>query len=748
MLGLGWIFGNGDDVTLTMDQAHPESLVDTTVQDVLGKPLDRVDGPKKVSGAATYAAEYKLDNLVYGMLVSATIGKGKVHSIDVDGAKKMPGVIDGVIDFDTFARVSQQGGETDAPAQGVKAIEYFGQVIAIVVGDTYEAARDAAKQLEIVYERDEGVFGFSVEHQHDKKLPDNNTPAQFEQGDLDKAMQDAAFTVDETYSTPSQNSVAMEPHASIATWHDGSLTLYGAYQMPTSDAQQLAKALGLPASKVRIIAHFIGGGFGSKLGIAPESVAAAIAAKQLGRPVKAVMLREQVFEATVRRSNTVQRMRLAANADGKLIGIGHETVASNLEDEGYFEPAGLSTHFLYAGENRVITHDLVRVNWGLSGSMRAPGEAVGLLGLEGAMDELADRMGMDPIELRRVNEPTQDPEKEVPFSSRKLIEALDDGAKRFGWSERRKPGQHREGEWLIGMGVAAAARANLLMETSAKVAIHPDGTVTVSSAMTDIGTGSYTILSQIAAEMLGVPMERITMELGDTNDVPAAGSGGSWGAASSGSAIYLACESLRGKLAKALDVDEKALTLKDGQAIGDNRSAAIGELVGEGIEAVGTIKPGKTKKDVNQASYGAHFAEVAVNVVTGETRVRRMLGVFAAGRILNEKTARSQCLGGMTFGIGAALTEDLIHDTRTGQIVNHNLAEYHVPVNADVPQLEVVFLQERDFHANPIHAKGIGEVGICGAGAAIANAVYNATGIRVRDFPITLDKLLPGLPAM
>ena len=743
MFGLG----KSNDVTLTMDRPHAESLLDTGVQDVIGKPLSRVDGPQKVSGTATYAAEYQLDNMAYGVLVSATIGKGKVVSIDVDAALAFPGVIDVVVDFDTFALVSQQGGETAAPAQGVKNVEYFGQIIAVVVAETYVAARDAAEQLPVVYERETGVFDFSIEQKHDKKLPDNNTPAHSEQGDLEQAMREAAFTVDEVYTTPSQNSAAMEPHASIATWDGGALTLYGAYQMPTSDAQQLAKALGLSASKVRIISHFIGGGFGSKLGIAPESVAAALAAKKLGRPVKAVMMRQQVFEATVRRSNTSQRMRLAATADGNITGIGHETTASNLAEQDYFEPAGLSTHFLYAGENRLITHDLVRVNWLLSGSMRAPGEAVGLMGLEGAIDELAEKVGLDPIELRRRNEPPEDPEKHIPFSSRHLIEALDTGAEMFGWSKRQKPGQRREGEWLVGMGVAAAARSNILMETSAKVAIAKDGSVTVSSAMTDIGTGSYTILSQVAAELLGVPMDRITMILGDTNDVPAAGSGGSWGACSSGSAIYLACESLRGKIAKALGVDAAALTLKDGQAIGDNRSVAIAELVGEGMEAVGTIKPGKQAKAVNQATYGAHFAEVAVNIVTGETRVRRMLGVFAAGRILNEKTARSQCLGGMAFGIGAALTEDMIHDSRTGQLVIHDLAEYHVPVNADVPQLQVVFLPERDIHANPIHAKGIGEVGICGAGAAIANAIFNATGIRVRDFPITLDKLLPNLPA-
>ena len=744
MLGLD----GGDDITLTMDEPHPTSLLDSGVQDVIGKPLSRVDGPKKVSGQATYAAEYRLDDMAYGVLVGATVGKGIVASIDADAVRSIPGVIDVVTDFDTFIRVSQQGGETEAPTQGVKHIEYFGQIVAIVIGESFEAARDAAARLPITYERGAGDFAFSMDMERDGDLPENNIPAHSEQGDLAQAMRTAAVTVDTTYTTPSQNSAAMEPHASIATWDaDGALTLYGAYQMPTSDAQQLAKSLGVAEDKVRIISRFIGGGFGSKLGIAPESVAAAIAAKRLGRPVKAVMMRQQVFDATVRRSNTSQRMRLAASAEGKISGIGQETTASNLATEDFFEPAGISTHFLYGGEHRLITHDLVRLNWLLSGSMRAPGEAVGLLGLEGAIDELADKLGMDPIELRRINEPECDPEQDIPFSSRSLMPALDKGAAAFGWDKRNaKPGARREGEWLIGMGVAAAARANMLMETSAKVAIHSDGSVTVSSAMTDIGTGSYTILTQVASELLGVPMDRITMELGDTNDVPAAGSGGSWGACSSGSAIYLACEALRGKLAKAMGVAEDTLTLKDGIAIGDNRSTPIGDLVGEGLEAVGTIKPGAQGEEFNQASYGAHFAEVAVNAVTGETRVRRMLGVFAAGRILNEKTARSQCLGGMTFGIGCALTEDLVHDPRNGKVVNHDLAEYHVPVNADVPQLEVIFLDERDIHANPIHAKGIGELGICGAGAAIANAIYNATGARIRDFPITLDKVIAALP--
>lgn len=738
-----------DQPQVVMDQPYPVSLLDHGSQDVIGQPLPRVDGPSKVTGTATYAAEYPLQGLAHGVLVRAGIGKGRIISIDAEAARLMPGVIEVVTDLDTFIRVPQQGGETEAPAQGVGEVEYFGQIIAIVVADTFEAARDAAQCAAVEYEHGQGVFAFSMQHRRDRDLPPNNTPAHAEQGDLDQAMAQAAVTVDVTYTTPSQNAAAMEPHASIATWDDDALTLYGAYQMPSSDAQQLAKALGVPADKVRIVSAYVGGGFGAKLGIAPESVAAALAARRLGRPVKAVMLRQQVFDATVRRSNTSQRMRLAADAEGRLIGIGHETTASNLPGEDFFEPAGISTHFLYAGANRLISHELVRLNWVLAGSMRAPGEAVGLLGLECAMDELAHALQIDPIALRRLNEPPRDPEKDIAFSSRSLIQALEEGARAFGWERRQAtPGTRREGQWLIGMGVAAAARSNMLSESSAKVAIGPDGRVRVSSSMTDIGTGSYTILAQIASELLGVPMAWVEVELGDTAAAAAAGSGGSWGACSSGSAVYVACEHLRTRLAAAMQVAPDQLRLGNGLAWADARSMPLGALVGEGMEAVGTMKPGEQEKAFNQASYGAHFAEVAVNAVTGETRVRRMLGVFAAGRILNQQTARSQLLGGMTFGIGAALTEELVHDGRNGKIVNRDLAEYHVPVNADVPQLEVILLPERDIHANPLQAKGLGELGICGAGAAVANAVFNATGVRVREFPLTLDKLLPLLPAL
>ena len=746
MFGLG----SKDTASLTMNAPVEQSLLDSGVQDVIGKPLNRVDGPLKVAGRATYAAEYDLDNMAFGVLVGARTGKGKVRSFDAEVIKRLPGVIDVVTDYPTFIRNSQQGGETKAPTQGVESVDYWGEPVAIVVAETFEQARYAAQTLEdaLDFAAAEGRFSFNAYREDTKKPPYNNTPSHSKQGDAEQALTEAAVVVDATYTTPSQNSTAMEPHASIAAWQeDGSLTLYGSYQMPTSDAQQLAKALGVSAKKVRIVARYIGGGFGSKLGIAPESVAAAVAARQVGRPVKCVMARQQVFDATVRRSNTEQRIRLGADAGGILSAIAHETLTSNLPGESYFEPAGISTHFMYAGANRLITHDLVELDWMLSGSMRAPGEAVGLLATECAMDELAERLNLDPIELRRRNEPPVDPEKNHPFSSRRAVECMEQGARLFGWDKRSgTPASDRRGEWWHGVGMAAASRTNQLMKSSARVSVDGQGKAIVETAMTDIGTGSYTILAQIAGEMLGLPIEDVEVRLGDTDLPEAAGSGGSWGAASSGSAVYLACQLIREKIADKMGVNPDGVTMKDGRVIAANRSVPLGELVGEGLEATGEISPGTQEHTLTQASYGAHFAEVAVNAVTGEVRVQRMLGVFAAGRILNEKTARSQCLGGMTFGIGAALTEEIVHDPRNGKVVNHDLSEYHVPVNADVPQIEVHFLPERDIHANPLHAKGLGELGICGSGAAIANAVHNACGVRVRDYPLTLDKIIGGLP--
>ena len=450
----------------------------------------------------------------------------------------------------------------------------------------------------------------------------------------------------------------------------------------------------------------------------------------------------------MRRSESRQRLRLAADKTGKLTGIGHECLVSNLPGESFHEPILQATHFIYGGENRRLGMEVARLNLMCAGSVRAPGEAIGMQVLENAMDELAHVSGIDPVELRKRNIPETHPEEGTPYSSRPFAEALDEGAKRFGWDKRNpEPAQTREGEWLIGMGMAAAARVNMLMESKARVILKEDGTAVVETDMTDIGTGTYAILTQICCDMLGIEPEDVETRLGDSHFPKASGSGGSFGAASSGSSVYLACQDVRAELARRLGCQENELQLESRKAKGGGKDSALTALLaGDTIEAEGHIEPGETMEKAKQATYGSYFAEVAVNAVTGETRVRRMLGVFGAGRILNRKTATSQCYGGMTWGIGMALHEAMEFDPRDGHVVNNDLAEYHVPVNLDVPQLDVVLLEERDDWASPIQAKGLGELGLCGAGAAITNAIFNATGVRVRDYPATLDKILDGLP--
>ncbi|EEB82637.1 xanthine dehydrogenase family protein molybdopterin-binding subunit [Roseobacter sp. GAI101] len=724
-----------------MDEKQTDVL-SGMAQGVLGKGALRVDGPLKVTGQAAYAAEIGDGTEAVGVFVRATITKGRVAKIDEAAVRAMPGVLSLITD-ERLLRNPAQGTANEAPIQGARDVAYFGQPIALVVAETFEQARHAAQNIAITYDAEKAVTD-PLDGAAQFDLPDAK---QIEHGDVQTAMADAHVSIDATYTTPSQSSAAMEPHASIASWEGDMLTLHGSYQMLKYNRNELADALGIDPANVRLLAPYVGGGFGAKLGLSSEAVAAAIAAKELDRPVRVVMTRPQVFETTMRRSSTHQRLRLAADADGNLTAIGHDATVSNLPGESFSEPVALATHFLYAGKNRAYAHRIARVHRTCAGSMRAPGEAVGMLALENAMDELAHKAGIDPVALRLRNIPEKHPESDKVFSSRRFADCLTEGAEHFGWSIRRAtPGQVREGEWLIGMGVASAARGNILSESKARVILHADATATVETDMTDIGTGTYTILAQIAAEMLGLPLESVTVRLGDTDLPPAAGSGGSWGASSAGSAVFLACQSLRNDIADLVDADAADITLKDGIITTGNVQRDLSDTLTNDITATGHIEPGETSNAVEQAGFGAHFAEVAVNSITGETRVRRMLGVFSAGRILNEQTARSQCFGGMIFGIGAALTEELVHDHRDGHIVNHNLAEYHVPVNLDVPQLDVVFLEERDEWANPIQSKGVGELGISGAGAAITNAIFNATGVRVRDYPATLDKILPDLP--
>lgn len=725
-----------------MDDPVSRDRLEEMAQGVIGKPLDRPEGELKVSGHAPYAMDALPEGCCHGVLVRSTVARGRLEGVDVDAVKALSGIRTIVTD-DRLIKNPAQGMAGKAPAQGQKEIAYFGQPIALVVADNFEQARHGAQALTQSVEASGEIV---VDPKDPKAHIDAPEEKQSSTGDLEKAMREAPFTVDESYTTPCHASAAMEPHASVASWESDNLTLRGSYQMLRFNRAELADALGIDEAKVRIIAPYVGGGFGSKLGISPESVAAAIASRELGVPVAVAMTRQNVFEMVMRRSETCQRIRLATDEEGRLVGIGHEALVSNLPHEQFSEPVTQATPFLYRGENRVIGHRIARVDRMAAGSVRAPGEAVGVTALEIALDELAVAAGIDPVELRLRNIPDQDPSRGIPFSSHKLAEALKTGAERFGWDKRNsKPGMVRDGEWLVGIGMASAARVNMLIESTARVRLAKDGRALVETDMTDIGTGTYAILSQVAAEMLGLPITRVETRLGDTDMPPASGSGGSFGAASNGTAVFLACEDIRQQICDRLECAPDDLTLKDGCAIVGNRRIPIEEVVGkEELVAEGHAEPGKAEKKVRQATYGSYFAEVAVSSATGETRVRRMLGVFAAGRILNAKTARSQCLGGMTFGVGMALTEELIHDSRDGHVVNRDFAEYHLPVNADVPQIEVALLDERDAWANPLQAKGIGELGICGAAAAVINAIYNASGVRVRDLPATLDKVITG----
>jgi len=729
---------------MQMSQAVGTTVLDTLAGGQVGRPIDRVDGLLKVTGTAPYSAEIHEDGCVYGHIVSAGIGVGKIVSIDTSHAEAMPGVLSVL----THENAPEQGEGPRAYAQLKSArVEHWGQAVALVVARTFEQARDAAAAVEVRYQAEPGRYDRdTIVGTGKKPPPDASQEGDTALGDFDGAFDKAEVRLDATYRTPDQSHAAMEPHATLAVWKDDKLTLHTAHQMLGSAHKGVAGVLELDTAQVRVVSRYIGGGFGGKLDICADAVLAGMAARRLGLPVKVVQSRQQVFFNTSRRTETEQRVRLGAHRDGTLVAIGHETWCDNIEGDPFFEPAGLSTRFLYAAPHRRVTHRVATLDKVRAASMRAPGEAVGMVALECAMDELAEALGMCPVQLRIRNEPALDPEQQIPFSSRNLVACLKEGAERFGWSGRtRAPRQRSEDGWWIGSGMASAARGNLLQKSMARVVLQADGSVLVQTSMTDIGTGTYTVLTQIASDMLGVEPARVQVELGDTDFPVGAGSGGSWGASSSGSSVYDACEKIRGMLAERAGMVPAKARIEDGMLTDGSVTLSIASLAEAGaLEAKGEIKPGTNHKTHQQASFGAHFCEVAVHGSTGEVRVRRMLGVFAAGRILNEKTARSQCYGGIVFGIGTALTEELSTDLRHGSFVNHDLAEYHVPTHADVPDLEVVFLRERDEWSNPLKSKGIGELGISGAAAAVANAVYNACGVRVRDFPITLDKLIEG----
>ncbi|AMB46858.1 xanthine dehydrogenase family protein molybdopterin-binding subunit [Methylobacterium sp. AMS5] len=732
---------------MDMNQPIGATPLDGKPDGLVGRPIDRIDGRLKVTGAAPYAYETRdLKNPAYGFLVEAGIAKGRIRSLDVSAAKRAPGVLLVM----THENVPEQGEKKEQvypQLQGTE-IRFHGQPIAFVVAQSFEQARAAAALVRAEYDVEKPEASLKAARPAAIEPKPAQTPPDSKLGDFDGAFAGAPVKLDVEYTTPVQIHAQMEPHATIASWEAGPdgerVTLYTANQMLNRGQASLASVLKLKPENVRLVSHYIGGGFGSKLQPQPEATLAALASKSLKRPVKVALTRQQEFHVATHRTDTIQRIRLGADENGRLTAIAHESWSATAPGDVFYETSAVVTRSLYAAQNRLTRHRLANLNVPIASAMRAPGEAVGQLAFECAMDELAEQLKIDPIELRIRNEPEQDPEKKVPFSTRQLVACMREGAQRFGWDKRGAVGASRDGQWLVGMGMAAASRLNPLMPSQASVRLNPDGTLTVRMAMTDIGTGTYTILAQIAGEMMGLPIERIRVEIGDTAYPKAAGSGGSFGAGSAGSALFVACDNLRQALVQSAGMSSEAV-FADGRVTAGNRSEDLTSLAGaQGVEAKGEIKPGAMKEKYSQHSFGAHFAEVGVDADTGEIRLRRMLGVFTGGRILNLKTARSQALGGMIFGIGAALMEAAETDTRYGYFVNHDLAEYHVPAHADVPAIDAVFLPELDDKANPLKSKGLGEVSICGAGAALANAVYNATGLRIRDYPLTLDKVLDG----
>ncbi|KKI18072.1 aldehyde oxidoreductase molybdenum-binding subunit PaoC [Sphingomonas sp. Ag1] len=722
---------------------------------VVGRAHDRIDGPLKTSGLAPYAYEHHegIENPAYGYIVGAGVAKGRITRIDTAAAKAAPGVIAIVTAAD--AGKLGKGKNNTAKLLAGPEVEHYHQAVALVVAETFEQARAAAGLVRVDYARANGRYDLTEQLKVAPLVggsggPNSGSSPVERVGKFEEAFAAAPVKLDAQYHTPDHSHAMMEPHASIAAWNGDELTLWTSNQMIAWSKRDVALTLNMPEDKVRLISPYIGGGFGGKLFVRADALMAALGARAAKRPVKVALQRPLIANNTTHRPATHQRVRLGAMKDGTITAIAHESGSGDLPDGGP-ETAVQQTKLLYAGPNRMTAMRLAVLDLPEGNAMRAPGEAPGMMALEIAMDEMAEKLGMDPVAFRIKNDTQVDPEKpQRRFSQRQLVRCLTDGAQRFGWDRRQaKPAQVRDGQWLIGMGVASAFRNHLNMTSGARVRLSPDGIVTVETDMTDIGTGTYTILAQTAGEMLGVPAEAVVVKLGDSSFPVSAGSGGQWGAANSTAGVYAACVKLREQVAQRLGFNSADAVFDAGRVTSGNRAAALRDAATQGeLVAEEKIEFGKLDDEWQLSTFGAHFVEVGVNAYTGVTRVRRMLAVCAAGRILNPKAARSQVIGAMTMGVGSALMEELAVDKRFGFFVNHDLASYEVPVHADIPHQEVVFLDEADDKANPMKAKGVGELGICGVGAAVANAIYNATGVRVRDYPLTLDKYLDKLPAV
>lgn len=698
------------------------TLTDMLPANEMGRDLPRRDGVAKVTGTAAYAYEAPVGNPAHCYALQATIAKGRIRSIDTSRAEELPGVLTVL----TPRRVEQLASTSDAELAVLQSdeIAFRGQIVGAVLADTPEIARQGAELVRIEYDQDSHNAEFRTDSR-ELYTPEHTvvgSPTDTATGDVDAAMESAAATVRESYSTPLEHHNPMEPHATTALWDPAAagtapLTLWESTQGVHASRSAVAHVFGMEPDHVRVVSPYVGGGFGSKGFPHGNTILAVLAARALpGRAVKLALTRRQTFSLAGHRPPTVQHTQLAADADGRLSGVAVDVVQQTSRCKEYVEPTAQPSRLMYAAPNRRSTHRMVRLDVPVPTFMRAPGECPGMFGPEVAMDELACRLGMDPIELRIANEPDVDPDSGKPYSSRNLVACLRDGAERFGWRQREPtPGTRQRDGWHYGTGVAAAIFPAVQFPRSTATIRFSDGSYRVEIGAADIGTGAWTALCQIAADALSVPESDIEIGIGDTEYPHATLAGGSSGTATWGSAILDAANEFREK---------------------------FGDTPEDGDEAQGHVQPNSAMAEYAMHSYGAQFAEVAVNTATGEIRVPRLLGVFAVGRVINSRTARSQLTGGMTMGLSMALHENSVLDPRFGHVVNNDLAGYHVAAHADIGDVQAHWVDEHDPHVNPLGAKGVGEVGIVGTAAAIANAAYHATGTRLRNLPLTPDKLL------
>jgi xanthine dehydrogenase YagR molybdenum-binding subunit len=730
---------------------------------MIGAGVDRVDGPLKVTGGARYAAEFFPPNVAYAVMVQSAVPCGRIR-IDAGDALRMPGVLYVLTHRNAPALPEKGRAAVNPPAGRVLSllqgdeIHYNGEPIAVVVAETLEIATEAAGRLDVDYAFQPARLSFeqakSAAHKPKKLVREEPDLAW---GDVAAGLEQAQARVDYVYSTSMEHHNPMEPHATVAHWEGDRLTLYDATQYVSGVRQTLAKLMGISVENVRVVDPYVGGGFGCKGSMWSHVALAAMAARAAQRPVKLVLGRPQMFGPVGGRPRTEQRVLLAAQRDGRLTAIRHDVMSHTSVMEDYAEPSTLPTRALYACDNGAVTQRLVQLNVGVPTFQRAPGEATGTFALESAMDELAFALGVDPVELRLRNYADREPSSGKPWSSKRLRPCYEMAARRFGWARRKtEPRATREGHELVGWGMATATYPGHRLPASASARLLRNGTVLVRSGTQDLGTGTYTIMTQIAAQALGMPLDRVRFELGDTLMPEAPVSGGSMTAASVGPAVHDACVALRDKIVGAAIADPESplyrmpaneIVLRDGllasTRVRQQESLALmAARQSDSLEATASAKPGEEEKKFASRSFGAVFVEARVHEHTGVIHVPRIVGAYSVGKIMNAKLARSQLEGGIVWGLGEALFEASMLDERYGRIVNGNLAEYHVPVNADVQSIEVDFVEEDDQVFSPLGGRGIGEIGITGVAAAVANAVFHATGRRVRDLPITLDKLI------